>query len=156
MSLLCTIPFLASLLTACGTQPAAGRRSACRASGEVPSLGPSGPTRGAVRCTGARPAARTLPAGPCRFSVDPRRSSAGPMNAQERQRGAAAARSLRHEPRAADDLAEQARVQGYYEIATGPRFHANFPTSSHCAAPVTHPAEYEQTLVEFFEATLRK
>jgi len=51
---------------------------------------------------------------------------------------------------------EQTRVQGYYESATGPRFHANFPTSSHCAAPFTHPAEYEQTLVEFFDATLRK
>lgn len=49
---------------------------------------------------------------------------------------------------------EQARVQAYFDLATGPKKHANFATSSHCAAPLTHPAEYERHLVEFFNAAL--
>lgn len=51
--------------------------------------------------------------------------------------------------------AEKARVQSYYEAAGGPKRHFNLPTSGHCAAPYTHPAEYEQAIVEFFDTYLK-
>ncbi len=51
--------------------------------------------------------------------------------------------------------AEKARVQSYYQAASGPKTHFNLPDSSHCAAPYTHPAEYGQALVEFFDAYLK-
>jgi len=51
--------------------------------------------------------------------------------------------------------AEKARVQSYYEAASGPKAHFNLPDSSHCAAPYTHPTEYGQALVEFFDAYLK-
>ncbi len=50
---------------------------------------------------------------------------------------------------------EKARVQSYYEAASGPKIHFNLPDSGHCAAPYTHPAEYGQALVEFFDACLK-
>jgi fermentation-respiration switch protein FrsA (DUF1100 family) len=50
---------------------------------------------------------------------------------------------------------EQARVQSYYETASGPKVHLNLPDSGHCAAPYTHPVEYEQALVEFFDTHLK-
>ncbi len=50
---------------------------------------------------------------------------------------------------------EQTRIQAYYEAASGPKIHFNLPNSSHCAAPYTHPAEYGQTLVEFFDTYLK-
>ncbi len=51
--------------------------------------------------------------------------------------------------------AEKARVQSYYETASGPKVHFNLPDSSHCAAPYTHPAEYGQRLVKFFDTHLK-
>jgi uncharacterized protein len=51
---------------------------------------------------------------------------------------------------------EFSRVQSYFNAATGPKTHWNVPDSSHCAAPRTNPKEYEQHLVEFFDATLLK
>lgn len=50
---------------------------------------------------------------------------------------------------------EKARIQAYYEAASGPKVHFNLPDSGHCAAPYTHPAEYGQALVEFFNAYLK-
>ncbi len=50
---------------------------------------------------------------------------------------------------------EKARVQSYYEAASGPKVHFNLPHSSHCAAPYTHPAAYEQALIEFFDTYLK-
>lgn len=50
---------------------------------------------------------------------------------------------------------EKARVQSYYEAASGPKAHFNLPDSGHCAAPYTHPAEYGQALVEFFDTYLK-
>ncbi len=52
--------------------------------------------------------------------------------------------------------AEKNRIQEYYESAPGPKWQVNFPTSNHCASPLTHPAEYEQTLVEFFNIHLSR
>lgn len=51
--------------------------------------------------------------------------------------------------------AEKARVQSYYQAASGPKVHFNLPDSGHCAAPYTHPIEYEQALVEFFDTYLK-
>jgi fermentation-respiration switch protein FrsA (DUF1100 family) len=50
---------------------------------------------------------------------------------------------------------EKARIQSYYETASGPKVHFNLPDSSHCAGPYTHPIEYGQTLVEFFDTYLK-
>jgi pimeloyl-ACP methyl ester carboxylesterase len=49
---------------------------------------------------------------------------------------------------------EFARVSAYFEAAPGPKTHWNLPDSSHCAAPSTHPQEYERHLVEFFATAL--
>jgi len=49
---------------------------------------------------------------------------------------------------------ELTRVNTYFDAAAGPKTHWNIPNSSHCAAPGTHPQEYERHLVEFFNATL--
>lgn len=49
---------------------------------------------------------------------------------------------------------EFSRVNSYFDAAVGPKTHWNIPNSSHCAAPSTHPQEYEQHLVEFFDTTL--
>lgn len=49
---------------------------------------------------------------------------------------------------------EFSRVQSYFNAANGPKAHWNIPDSSHCAAPGTHPKEYEQHLVEFFDSAL--
>ena len=49
---------------------------------------------------------------------------------------------------------ELSRVSTYFNTAIGPKTHWNIPNSSHCAAPSTHPQEYEQHLVEFFDAAL--
>ncbi len=46
------------------------------------------------------------------------------------------------------------RVRAYYNLAGEPKTHWNIPTSSHCAGPVTHPIEYEQHLVDFFDEVL--
>ena len=51
--------------------------------------------------------------------------------------------------------AEFSRVSTYFDAAVGPKMHWNIPDSSHCAAPSTHPQEYEQHLVDFFNSTLR-
>jgi fermentation-respiration switch protein FrsA (DUF1100 family) len=51
---------------------------------------------------------------------------------------------------------EFSRVSSYFNAATGPKAHWNIPNSSHCAAPLTHSKEYEQHLVEFFDASLLK
>jgi fermentation-respiration switch protein FrsA (DUF1100 family) len=49
---------------------------------------------------------------------------------------------------------EFARVSNYFDAAAGPKTHWNVLDSSHCATPLTHPKEYEQHLVEFFDSTL--
>jgi pimeloyl-ACP methyl ester carboxylesterase len=49
---------------------------------------------------------------------------------------------------------ELSRVSAYFDAAIGPKTHWNIPNSSHCAAPSTHFQEYEQHLVEYFDATL--
>ena len=49
---------------------------------------------------------------------------------------------------------EFSRVSTYFDAARGPKTHWNIPNSSHCAAPSTHPQEYEQHLVEFFNTAL--
>ena len=49
---------------------------------------------------------------------------------------------------------EFSRVSAYFDAATGMKTHWNIPNSSHCAAPSTHPQDYEQHLAEFFDATL--
>jgi len=51
---------------------------------------------------------------------------------------------------------EFSRVSSYFDAASGPKTHWNIPNSSHCAAQGTHPKEYEQQLVEFFDASLLK
>jgi uncharacterized protein len=50
--------------------------------------------------------------------------------------------------------AEFSRISTYFDAALGTKNHWNIPNSSHCAAPSTHPQEYEQRLVKFFDATL--
>jgi len=50
---------------------------------------------------------------------------------------------------------ELSRVSTYFDAAENPKTHRNIPDSSHCAAPVTHPAEYETHLVDFFNSALR-
>jgi alpha-beta hydrolase superfamily lysophospholipase len=49
---------------------------------------------------------------------------------------------------------EFSRISAYFDAAAAPKTHWNIPNSSHCAAPSTHPQEYEQRLVEFFDAAL--
>jgi pimeloyl-ACP methyl ester carboxylesterase len=49
---------------------------------------------------------------------------------------------------------ELARVSQYYAAAAGPKSNWNIPDSNHCAAPITHPQEYETHLVEFFNSAL--
>jgi fermentation-respiration switch protein FrsA (DUF1100 family) len=49
---------------------------------------------------------------------------------------------------------EFAHINALFEAAVGPKEHWNIPDTSHCAAPGTHPAEYEQHLVEFFDTHL--
>lgn len=51
--------------------------------------------------------------------------------------------------------AEKDRIQAYYQTASGPKVHFNLPNSSHCAGPYTHPVEYGQALVEFFDTYLK-
>lgn len=51
--------------------------------------------------------------------------------------------------------AERDRIQGYYETASGPKLHFNLPDSGHCAGPYTHPVEYGQALVDFFNTYLK-
>lgn len=50
---------------------------------------------------------------------------------------------------------EFSRVDTYFDAAVGPKAHWNVPDSSHCAAALTHPQEYENKLVEFFDSALR-
>jgi len=52
--------------------------------------------------------------------------------------------------------AEFSGVSSYFKAAGGSKTHWNIPDSSHCAAPNTHPQEYEQHLVDFFNQTLHK
>jgi pimeloyl-ACP methyl ester carboxylesterase len=49
---------------------------------------------------------------------------------------------------------EKDRIQHFYDIASQPKTLINIPSSSHCAAPLTNPEEYERYLVEFFDAAL--
>jgi fermentation-respiration switch protein FrsA (DUF1100 family) len=51
---------------------------------------------------------------------------------------------------------EFSRVSEYFKAAGEPKSHWNIPDSSHCAAPITHPQEYEQHLVGFFNSSLLK
>jgi pimeloyl-ACP methyl ester carboxylesterase len=50
---------------------------------------------------------------------------------------------------------EFSRVSTYFDAAVGPKAHWNIPDSSHCAAPITHPQEYETHLINFFNSALR-
>jgi fermentation-respiration switch protein FrsA (DUF1100 family) len=50
---------------------------------------------------------------------------------------------------------ETARVSAYFEAASGPKAHWNIPEASHCTGPQTRPQEYQQHLLDFFNATLR-
>lgn len=51
---------------------------------------------------------------------------------------------------------EFARVNAYFEAAHEPKAHWNIPDSSHCAAARTHPLEYEQHLLNFYNSYLLK
>jgi alpha-beta hydrolase superfamily lysophospholipase len=51
---------------------------------------------------------------------------------------------------------EYVSVNAYFEAASEPKVRWNIPNSSHCAAAITHPQEYEQHLVDFFNSTLLK
>jgi uncharacterized protein len=50
--------------------------------------------------------------------------------------------------------AERTRAQELYALAGEPKEHHNIPGAAHCGAPYSHPAEYEQYLVPFFDIAL--
>ena len=50
---------------------------------------------------------------------------------------------------------EFTRVSSYYAAATGPRAHWNIPEATHCSGPGTRPQQYQQHLIDFFDANLR-
>lgn len=50
---------------------------------------------------------------------------------------------------------EFTRVSAYTKLASGPKEHWNIPDTTHCAGPLTHPKEYQQHLLDFFNSALR-
>ena len=49
---------------------------------------------------------------------------------------------------------EYTRVNSYYAASQGPREHWNIPETTHCAGPSARPQEYQQHLLDFFNANL--
>lgn len=55
-----------------------------------------------------------------------------------------------------DQPGEVERVDGFYRTAGKPTSRWHIPKAGHCGGPGSHPAEYEQHLVEFFDGALLK
>lgn len=55
-----------------------------------------------------------------------------------------------------DQPGEALRVDGFYAAAGQPKSHWHIPEAGHCGGPGSHPAEYEQHLVEFFDGAWLK
>ena len=50
---------------------------------------------------------------------------------------------------------ESSRIKAYFELANGPKQYWNIPDIGHCEGPVSHPQEYQQQLLDFFNFALR-
>ena len=52
--------------------------------------------------------------------------------------------------------AEYSGVSAYFNAAGEPKTHWNIPDASHCSGASTHPKEYEQHLIDFYNSSLLK